>query len=84
MTIFLKLVLKGLKRRKREMRYVSAVTFLSALFISSVILFQNIMDNYLMETNYQNYGDWILSSVEDFQESGVLHQEHGPKGVQRR
>lgn len=75
MTIFLKLVLKGLKRRKREMRYVSAVTFLSALFISSVILFQNIMDNYLMETNYQNYGDWILSFVEDFQESGVLFSE---------
>ncbi|MEY8427473.1 ABC transporter permease [Lachnospiraceae bacterium 46-15] len=75
MNIFLKLVIKGLKRRKKEMRYVSAVTFLSVLFISSVILFQNIMDNYLMETNYQNYGDWVLSSVEDFQETGVLFSE---------
>lgn len=75
MSIFLKLVLKGLKRRKREMRYVSIITFIAVLFMSSVNLFQNIMDRYLMETNYQNYGDWIFSAVKDYRDSGVMFSE---------
>lgn len=75
MSIFLKMVLKGMKRRKREMRYVSLVTFMAVLFLSSVTLFQNIMDRYLMETNYQNYGDWVISAVKDYQDPGVIFSE---------
>ena len=75
MSIFLKMVLRGLKRRKREMRYVSLVTFIAVLFMSSVNLFQNVMDRYLMETNYQNYGDWVFSAVKDYQDSGVIFSE---------
>lgn len=75
MSIFLKMVRKGLKRRKKEMRYVSVVTFIAVLFMSSITMFQNIMDRYLMETNYQNYGDWVLSAVKDYQDPGVLFSE---------
>lgn len=75
MTLFLKLTVTGLKRRKREMRYVSIVAFIAVFFMSSVTLFQTIMDRYLMETNYQNYGDWVLSAVKDYKDSNYLFSE---------
>ncbi len=75
MGIFLKMILTGQKRRKREMWYVSLAAFMAALFMSSVTLFQNIMDRYLMETNYLNYGDWVISAVEDYEDSAVLFSE---------
>lgn len=72
---FLKLILTGQRRRKREMRYVSLAAFISVLFMSSVTLFQTVMDRYLMETNYQNYGDWVLSAVKDDTDSTVRFSE---------
>lgn len=75
MHLFLKLTVTGLKRRKREMRYISAAAFIAVLFMSSVTLFQTIMDRYLMETNYQNYGDWVLSAVKDYTDSKRLFSE---------
>ena len=58
-------MMKSIRRRKRELRYVSAVTFIAVLFLTSVSVFQNTMDQYVTVTNYENYGEWILSSVED-------------------
>lgn len=75
MNLFLKLTVTGLKRRKREMRYVSIVAFIAVFFMSSVTLFQTILDRYLMETNYQNYGDWVLSAVKDYNDSKYLFSE---------
>lgn len=72
MGIFFKLVMTGQKRRKREMWYVSLAAFIAILFMSSVSLFQIIMDRYLMETNYQNYGDWVISAVKDYGDSSVM------------
>ena len=71
MGIFFKLVMTGQKRRKREMWYVSLAAFIAILFMSSVSLFQIIMDRYLMETNYQNYGDWVISAVKENGDSTV-------------
>lgn len=75
MGTFLKLIVTGQKRRKREIRYVSLAAFIAMLFMASVTLFQTIMDRYLMETNYQNYGDWVLSAVKDYEDSTVLFSE---------
>ena len=63
--MFFQMVMKSMKRRKRELRYVSAATFIAVLFLTSVSVFQNTMDQYVTVTNYENYGEWILSSVED-------------------
>lgn len=63
--MFFQMMMKSIRRRKRELRYVSAVTFIAVLFLTSVSVFQNTMDQYVTVTNYENYGEWILSSVED-------------------
>lgn len=59
----LKLVFTGMKRRKKEIRHVSIVTFVSVLFLSAIILFQSTMNNYLFQKNLDTYGNWIVSSV---------------------
>ena len=63
--MFFQMMMKSIRRRKRELRYVSAVTFIAVLFLTSVSVFQNTMDQYVTVTNYENYGEWILSSVEE-------------------
>lgn len=63
--MFFQMMMKSIRRRKRELRYVSAVTFIAVLFLTSVSVYQNTMDQYVTVTNYENYGEWILSSVED-------------------
>ena len=75
MGMFIKLILTGQKRRRREMWYVSLAAFIAVSFMSSVTLFQNIMDRYLMETNYRNYGDWVISAVKDYEDSSILFSE---------
>lgn len=67
MKYYLKLIFLSMKRRKKEMRYVTIVTLISTFFLSSVSIFQDIANRWMKEQNYQNYGEWILSSVEDFQ-----------------
>lgn len=64
MMMFVKTVLLSIKRRKKEIWFVSLVTFIAVLFMSSITLVQNVMNRYLMETNYKNYGEWVLSSVD--------------------
>lgn len=58
-----KMIYTGMKRRKREMRYVSVVTFIAVLFMTGITLFQTIMNNYVFCRNLYNYGDWVISSV---------------------
>lgn len=64
MTTFLRMVLLSMKRRKKEIRFVSLTTFIGVLCMSSISLFQNVMSRYITETNYKNYGEWVLSSVD--------------------
>ena len=42
--MFFQMMMKSIRRRKRELRYVSAVTFIAVLFLTSVSVFQNTMD----------------------------------------
>jgi hypothetical protein len=75
MPIFLKMTVAGIKRRKKEMRFVFTVTFIAVLFMSSITLLQNCMDKYLIETNYQNYGRWVLASTKDYENPNILFDE---------
>lgn len=59
----IEMIFQGMKRRKKEIRYVSVVTFVAVLFMTGITLFQNIMNNYVFSTNLNNYGDWVVSTV---------------------
>ena len=62
--MFAKMVLLSIKRRKKEIGFVSLVTFISVLFLAGISLFQNVMNRYVVENNYKNYGEWIFSSLD--------------------
>ena len=59
----IKLVLKGIKQRKKEIRYVVLVTFMAVFFMAAINLYQSIMDNYIYQNNLSAYGEWVVSSV---------------------
>mgnify|MGYP005776103337 CR=1 FL=1 len=65
MGTFFHLVIRSMRRRRKEMRLVSAAVFITVFFLSSVTVFQNVMNQYVTEKNFQNYGEWILSEVDD-------------------
>lgn len=58
------MILLSIRRRRKEIRYVSIVTFVAAFFMAGIILFQEAMNWLVMEQNYQNYGNWVISSAE--------------------
>lgn len=62
--MFFKTVLLSMRRRKKEIRFLAIATFIVVLFMSSVSLFQNVMDRYVIETNYKNFGEWVFASVD--------------------
>lgn len=57
--------LLSIRRRKKEIRYVSVVTFIAVFFLSGIMLLQDIMNRFVMEQSYQNYGGWTISSVDE-------------------
>ena len=65
MSLFFKMVMRSVRRRRREMRFVSAAVFIAVLFLSGISVFQNVMNRYVTEKNYLNYGEWILSVTEE-------------------
>lgn len=59
----LKLIFAGMKRRKKEIRYVSLVAFIAVVFMTGITLFQSAMNSYLFQNNLNTYGNWVVSSV---------------------
>lgn len=76
MMLFIKTVLKGIKRRKRDIWFVSMATFIAVLCMTSASLFQDIMNRYLMERNFETYGEWIISAVN----REIVHPYFGVSG----
>ena len=76
--MFWKMVMRSMRRRRKELRFVSAAAFIAVFFLVSVTVFQNVMNRYVIEDNYKNYGEWVLSSVEDLwnPEQPFLDPEH--------
>lgn len=50
----------GVKRRKKDFRFMRRMAGLMCFFLTLVLLFQDNMNQYQMEMNYQNYGEWII------------------------
>ena len=71
---------KGISRRWKDYRLVMIVTFIAAVFMSGMLLLQNIMNAYIMEQNYQYYGDWIVAARDEPLEHPYL-SEHGRLAV---
>lgn len=71
---------KGIGRRWKDYRLVMIVTFIAAVFMSGMLLLQNIMNAYIMEQNYQYYGDWIVAARDEPLEHPYL-SEHGRLAV---
>ena len=69
------MILTGMKRRKKDISFVSIVTFVAVLFMTGITLFQNIMNEYVYQTNLHNYGDWIVSSVHKTQQHPYFQME---------
>lgn len=44
MGTFFHLVIRSMRRRRKEMRLVSAAVFITVFFLSSVTVFQNVMN----------------------------------------
>lgn len=59
----IKLIFAGIKRRRKEIRYVSVVTFAAVLFLCGITLFQSIMNKYVVQKNLDTYGNWIVSTI---------------------
>lgn len=69
--MFWRMVIRSMVRRRRELRFVSLVTFIAVFFLSAVSVFQNVMNRYVTESNYDTYGEWVLSSVEDLRDTEI-------------
>lgn len=52
----------GMKRRTREVRRLRFMLCLSVFFFAFVLLFQDNMNSYTMESNYRSYGRWLIQS----------------------
>lgn len=63
--MFAKMVLLSIRRRKKEIGFVSLVTFAAVFFLAGVSLFQNVMNRYVIENNYMNYGEWVFASLNE-------------------
>lgn len=77
--MFFEMTLKSMMRRKKELRFVSAVTLIAVFFLSGVSVFQNVMNRYVREMNYENYGEWVISRTAG--EGEVEHPYITEKGI---
>ena len=55
------LFLNGMRRRKKEIMLVAAVTLTAVFFMSGILMVRSILESYLLERNRESYGDWIMA-----------------------
>lgn len=63
---------RGMRRRKKEVRHMKIMTGLTVFFLAVTLLFQDNMNRYQMEMNYNNYGEWFM------RQPAEVHQEEAP------
>lgn len=56
---------RGMKRRKKEIRHMRAMAGLSVFFMVLTLIFQDNMEKYQMEMNYNRYGEWFLRKPQE-------------------
>ncbi len=70
-----KMILTGMRRRIKEISYVTIVTFVASLFLMSITVFQELMNSNMFYTNQQNYGKWLVSSAGERLNHAYLENE---------
>lgn len=50
----------GIKRRKKEIRFMKIMSGLMCFFLALILLFQDNMNRYQMEMNYHSFGEWLI------------------------
>lgn len=85
MKMYIKLIVRGLYRRKKTARSVFVAAMLSAVFITLVLLYSDNVERYIMENNFNQYGKWFIAvkSPEnpDFKEAKAVLDEHPYIGI---
>ena len=67
---------KGLKRRKKEVLRLRYMMGLAVFLTAFVLLFQDNINAYVMQNNYQSYGRWVFRTKAGARvESPYLHWE---------
>jgi len=61
----IKEIFVSIKRRRKEVRYVSIVTIAAVFFMAGILLVQDFLNQFILERNYQYYGEWILASKDE-------------------
>lgn len=56
---------RGMKRRKKEIRHMRAMAGLTVFFMVLTLIFQDNMEKYQMEMNYNRYGEWFLRKPQE-------------------
>ena len=59
------MILLSIRRRKKDIRYVSIVTFTAVFFMAGILLLQEMLNRFVLERNYRNYGEWVVSSIDE-------------------
>lgn len=60
-----KLIMSGMLRRKKEIFPPFIVTLIAVIFLTGVTLMQEMLNSYLHKSNIENFGDWVVASVDE-------------------
>lgn len=63
MFLYMRDIVKGMRRRKKELLLIVTVEFAAVLFVMAALLFQHNAEKYTFETNRYVYGDWCIAEV---------------------
>ncbi len=63
MFLYMKDIVKGMRRRKKELWLLVMVEFAAVLFVMVALLFQHNAEKYTLESNRYVYGDWCVAEV---------------------
>ena len=63
MFLYMKDIVKGIRRRKKELLLIVTVEFFAVFFVMAALLFQHNAEKYTFETNRYVYGDWCIAEV---------------------
>lgn len=72
----LKMVLKSLGRRRKEITRVWMAVFLSFMFITGILIFQDNMYNWQIASGKEYFGDWFLMESDNSGDESELLKQH--------
>ena len=78
--MYLKIIVRGLFRKKKTAKNVFIAAMLSAVFISLILLYSDNIERYIMENNFNNSGNWFIAvkspKNEDFSDAVEILDTH--------